>query len=431
MEYLHPPPASRKGTVAKSGFFSSKKDVQLLSLENQVLTCAKPVTKEIKWSVNLKECVINGGDKKNELIISQGKRRHKLLARSASEYKSWYCDLLYASKWKFDTFYSMEEKIGEGGFGKVFKCRSLTSLKMYACKVIKWCGIPEAEKVRIKSEMHMLNHLRGDRFVRLYDVFEDSQNKYLVMELANGSDLFTVLEREKRLDEKTVWQIMYQIFQALIQMHRQGFMHRDLKPENIMFERNGDSCDIKIIDFGLAERIGNGSESGTMLKGTGTIGYMAPETIVGASHDEAVDIWACGCIQFVLLSGSMPFNRKGRNVSTVSLRSVSAEYTFSESDWQSVSEEAKSLVRLLLQVQPQKRPDARTALEHKWFKPLPYQFYRRPSARARLRGLVYAITFLFSWKVEKSVRRRSIASLRGFSSKSVTDIFARNSSDAE
>mmetsp|Transcript_459 Transcript_459/g.1590 ORF Transcript_459/g.1590 Transcript_459/m.1590 type:complete len:432 (+) Transcript_459:128-1423(+) len=431
MEYLHPPPSARSGTVAKRGFLSGRKNVLNLTLENQVLTCTKPVTNEVKWCVDLKECSIHRGDRKDEIAILQGKWKYKFVVENGLEYKSWYSDILYASQWKFDSYYRLEKEIGEGGFGKVFKCRNLRSSKMYACKVIQWHGISESEKARVKSEIHMLTHLRGERFVRLYDVFEDAQNKYLVMELIKGHDLFTMLEQEKRLDEKVARRIMHQIFQALVYMHRQGYMHRDLKPENIMVGKTGNDYNVKIIDFGLADKIENGNNKKVLFKGTGTTGYMAPETIIGENHNEAVDIWGCGCILFMLLSGSMPFTRKGRNMSSISLRSVSAQYTFSEVDWQGVSKEAKSLVRMMLQVQPIKRPDARVILEHKWFKKSPYSARQQPPARLRLRGLVHAVLFLLSWKVERTRKRQSIASLRGYVSTSVTDIFARNSSNAE
>jgi calcium-dependent protein kinase len=128
----------------------------------------------------------------------------------------------------------------------------------------------------------------------------------------DGGELFDEIQRQGNLSEQLAANIMRQLLSTMVYCHKRGIVHRDLKPENILIEKSEKSkksseINIKVIDFGTAEAF----SSHTVLKQTiGTTYYIAPEVLYG-NYNNKCDIWSCGVIMYILLSGYPPFN--GRN----------------------------------------------------------------------------------------------------------------------
>jgi calcium-dependent protein kinase len=122
--------------------------------------------------------------------------------------------------------------------------------------------------------------------------------------LAEGGELFDEIERRKYLTEEDAADVISQLLSAIIYCHERRIVHRDLKPENILLEnRLTDKMRIKVIDFGTANAFD------PLKTTTGTAYYMAPEVLM-KDYNEKCDVWSCGVILYILLSGMPPFNGK-------------------------------------------------------------------------------------------------------------------------
>lgn len=204
--------------------------------------------------------------------------------------------------------------------------------------------------------------------VGLYDVFEDAAGVYLVMELLKGSDLYSVLKKERRgLEESVVLGIAVQVLDALKYMHAMGCAHRDIKLENISFVDKtnigeGRVGPVKILDFGLAcARNPNAPEKDRLSsEKCGTIRYAAPEIVSDAAYvPEQCDIWSVGIVLYSLIAHRNPYTGTEKEV----LHQIdNVPLTFSGPEWRLVSEDTKQLIRTMLQRKGADRPSAAAAL---------------------------------------------------------------------
>jgi len=163
--------------------------------------------------------------------------------------------------------------------------------------------------------------------IKLYEIFEDSRYIYLIMEECNGGELFQrIFQRisEKNLySEKDAAMIFKQIMNAVCHCHSLNICHRDLKPENLLF-LNSSNDSLKVIDFGLSRIFDENNHQ--MKTKVGTAYYVSPEILQG-DYDEKCDIWACGVILFILLTGEPPFN--GENDNEIYRRISKKKFSFS------------------------------------------------------------------------------------------------------
>lgn len=151
---------------------------------------------------------------------------------------------------------------------------------------------------------------------------------------------------------------MKSLFQAINHCHAQNVVHRDIKPDNIMITENDT---VRLIDFGLSKA----SKNKKLTTVAGTPYYMAPEVLEG-SYGQKADIWSLGVILYTLVSGYLPF--QGANAAEVFRKIKEVEYHFNHSEFLTVSEECKDLIKKLLVGNPKKRLTGQQALNHHWFK---------------------------------------------------------------
>jgi calcium-dependent protein kinase len=214
----------------------------------------------------------------------------------------------------------------------------------------------------VKKEISILKMLDHPHIVKLHEVFDSRKKSYLVMEMCAGGELFDRIVQAKRFTETEAAIFMQQIIRGVFYMHEHGFCHRDLKPENFLFTDRGplQLGHLKIIDLGLACRF----EPGKMLtERVGTSYYVAPQ-VLNKSYDEQCDMWSLGCVLYLMLSGVMPFH--GRTQSAVLRKVKQGQVAFGLRYWSSVSKEAKSLTRKLLEMDPKIRFTAEQALADEW-----------------------------------------------------------------
>lgn len=184
-------------------------------------------------------------------------------------------------------------------------------------------------------------------------------SSYLIMEYVEGGELFNFIHEHSGLDEMHVVHIFRQIIAALIYCHRINIHHRDMKPENILLDR--ETMTVKLVDFGMAalQPIG-----GKLTTPCGSPHYAAPEVIKTTAYDGAkADVWSCGVILFVLLTGEPPFNYSGEDKHLKHLfRDISAaKYVMPDN----ISREAQDLIRKILVAKPERR----IGLEEIWNHP--------------------------------------------------------------
>lgn len=247
--------------------------------------------------------------------------------------------------------------LGEGSFGTVYKAREKRSGTIRAIKAINKSKIKKPG--RFQEEIALMKTLDHPNIIRLYEHFEDTQCVYCVLQLCTGGELLDKICSEEVFTEASASIIMRQIFLSLLYMHSRGIMHRDLKPENFLFLTKAADAPLMVIDFGLAAKV----QADNKHSKVGTPLFVAPEVLSGV-YDAQCDMWSCGVILYMLLSGHAPFI--GDTDKEVVRAVRKGTYHFPYSEWGRVSREAKQLVRALLRLDPNDRLLPQQALKHRW-----------------------------------------------------------------
>ncbi|CAD8049153.1 unnamed protein product [Paramecium primaurelia] len=256
--------------------------------------------------------------------------------------------------------YNFGKVLGQGAFGKVWKVTHKTTGLIRAIKQIKKSSIIKEEEQRLFSEMNILKNLDHPHIVKLFELYQDENNYYLVTEYLSGGELFDRIKKMSSFSESIAADYIRQILLATLYCHEQNIVHRDLKPENIIFISEDPQSQLKVIDFGTSRKFDNQK---VMSKRLGTPYYIAPE-VLGHSYTEKCDIWSCGVILYILLCGYPPFVGKTEN--QILERVKLGKFTFDPEDWDTVSKEAKEFITKLLRMDPNKRLSAKQALEDPW-----------------------------------------------------------------
>ena len=186
---------------------------------------------------------------------------------------------------------------------------------------------------------------------------------YIVMSFVRGGDLFDRIVKKKRFNEPIAQKIMYDLLSVVHYLHLRGIVHNDLKPENIMMASADTDDEIIIADFGLS-KFAMEEERFTMAQGI--LAYVSPEVLRGTGYGKEVDLWSCGVILYLLVSGSLPFDSTDRE--DIIEKTMVGRVPFERKVFSSVSEECKSLIKGLLTVDVEKRMTCQQALAHSWFR---------------------------------------------------------------
>lgn len=205
--------------------------------------------------------------------------------------------------------YEIDDMIGAGGMGVVYKVHSLMDRsKTYAMKVMKEELLDdEIQQRRFKNEAMMVDRIDHPNIVKVHERGEHEGNLYIVMELLDGMTLAERFDAGEYPENDQSVPIMSQIAHILVLLHREDIIHRDLKPENIMLiDHNGDKDHVKLLDFGIArgQHMPQLTETGQVL---GTISYMPPEVVHKGEFSTAVDVYSLGIIGYEMLTRRRPF----------------------------------------------------------------------------------------------------------------------------
>jgi serine/threonine-protein kinase len=206
----------------------------------------------------------------------------------------------------------VEDKVGEGGFGAVFRGKQIATGREVALKILHPHNVSDETIVaRFRREAEACSKLRDPHTVTTYDFDETPDGiLYLAMELLRGKSLHQVQKTEGPLPYERVLKILDQVAASLAEAHANGIVHRDMKPENVFIETREAQDHVKVLDFGIAKVMGDDRQVPALTavgQTLGTLEFMSPEQLRGQKLDGRSDIYALGMMSYEMLTGTLPF----------------------------------------------------------------------------------------------------------------------------
>lgn len=214
--------------------------------------------------------------------------------------------------------YELIEKIGEGGMAIVYKAKCRLLNRYVAIKILRPEFTKDAQFVEnFRRESQAAAGLSHPNIVSVYDVGQEGNIHFIVMELVEGKTLSELIEEKGRLDYKEAISITRQVASALSLAHKNQIVHRDIKPHNILITNTGVA---KLADFGIAKAVSASTIIGGNNKVMGSVHYFSPEQARGAYVDERSDIYSLGIVLYEMLTGKVPFD--GDNPISIALMHI-------------------------------------------------------------------------------------------------------------
>ncbi|RHY44077.1 hypothetical protein DYB38_010833 [Aphanomyces astaci] len=260
--------------------------------------------------------------------------------------------------------WDLADEIGSGAFGVVRLGIRRTTGEVGAIKMQK-----DAREPSMQRELDALQRIKAKgghkNIVDLKDVFEHNGHTCIVTEFVSGGELFEHIVRYGAFEEPRARKMMQDIVEGVAFLHDHGLVHKDLKPENVLlrFSDKRDDNPATLVDFGSA-----GPASRVLDTDIGTTVYLPPEVLRrGGVCTPAADVWAMGCILYIVLTGRHPFDIDGTAPEkTIESRIRKGHVSFKHAACQHLSSDAKDLIRHMLQKDPEMRPSAKQVLAHPW-----------------------------------------------------------------
>lgn len=244
--------------------------------------------------------------------------------------------------------YEIIDRVGTGGMADVYKARDQRLNRYVAIKILKQEYSGDVKFVsKFRGEAQSVAGLSHPNVVNVYDVGEDDDLYYIVMELVEGITLKKFIEKKGRLDVNEAVGIGVQIAQGMQAAHDNNIIHRDIKPQNIIISKEGK---VKVTDFGIAKAATSNTITSNAM---GSVHYISPEQARGGYSDEKSDIYSLGVTLYEMLAGTVPF--EGDSTVTVALAHIQEEAkVLDEVD----PEIPHSLAKIVMKCM-QKKPDMR------------------------------------------------------------------------
>eukprot|EP00441_Pelagodinium_beii_P038509 CAMPEP_0197632012 /NCGR_PEP_ID=MMETSP1338-20131121/8966_1 /TAXON_ID=43686 ORGANISM="Pelagodinium beii, Strain RCC1491" /NCGR_SAMPLE_ID=MMETSP1338 /ASSEMBLY_ACC=CAM_ASM_000754 /LENGTH=282 /DNA_ID=CAMNT_0043203559 /DNA_START=92 /DNA_END=937 /DNA_ORIENTATION=- len=247
----------------------------------------------------------------------------------------------------------------DGGYGVMHKATKKSSAQQVGVKKISKSRVM---RERFEAEISIMKSLSHPNINQLFETFQDERNFFMVLELCLGDDLFNAIIDRGKFSEIGAKHCMRQIFQGVGYCHERRICLCDLTLEKIMLltQEPIEQATLKIVDFGSATDF---RDNEPMTIDVGTPNYVAPEVLAGR-YDSKCDLWSCGVAMYIMLCGYPPFYDESDAEVLAKVRL--GDFSFAAADWTGTSDDAKSLIGMLLKMNPTDRLGATAALQSTW-----------------------------------------------------------------
>lgn len=261
----------------------------------------------------------------------------------------------------FSEDYDLLEELGSGSYSVVRKCRHKLSNVLFAVKIMDKLKRNPCEEVEI-----LLRYCEHTNIVSLYDVYENSDKVYLVLEWMRGGELLDKIVKQKFFSEREASAVLETVANTVHYLHSKGVVHRDLKPSNILYsDHSGAPETLRLCDFGFAKQLR--ADNGLLMTPCYTAHFVAPEVLKKQGYDEACDVWSLGVLLYTMLSGTTPFSTSDSDTPGQILKRIGeGGFRVKGGNWCTVSQAAKDLVSRMLHVDPKERITLAQVLVHEW-----------------------------------------------------------------
>ena len=276
-------------------------------------------------------------------------------------------------------FYKILKMIGKGSFGKVHQGLHILTGKKVAMKCIDKAYIKEEKaQKKIIQEVKILRSLDNPQIIKILEVFENKKYVFIVTEFASSGDLLKYMRENGLLKEKMTKKIAVQILRGLDYCHNKKILHRDIKLDNILLDNK---MKVKLCDFGVSRFM----PEERIFERCGTPAYIAPEVINGDGYTGyAADIWSQGVLLYALMTGTIPF--KAKNIPDLHKIILNNDFTFPSGIF--LSQQFKSLIRLMLLKEPEKRISQNEMWGHDWLKDYADMYPKNEKKKLEISGTV-------------------------------------------
>ncbi|KRX07982.1 Protein kinase-like domain [Pseudocohnilembus persalinus] len=248
---------------------------------------------------------------------------------------------------KFIEDYQLQEVLGEGQYGKVYKGLNVKTNELVAIKCVsnkKFKEVPKLEEFTM-NEIQTLAQIDNPHVVKFHEMLKSKNHYYFVYEYCNGGDLEAKLENEDYMNEQEVITLYKQLLIGFQSLNKANILHRDIKPGNIIFH-NGQA---KLADFGFCKSMHSRSDmTGTMV---GSPIYMAPEVLLGKPYGYKADIWSLGCVLYECLYKECPFEENSMNELLEAIKHKEVKFPHRHN----VGSRIVEILKPILEKDPQKR----------------------------------------------------------------------------
>ena len=296
--------------------------------------------------------------------INYPSKKRFYYVNNEEDFKKWFEKLKVATGYtNLLDIYEVKEKLGNGKFGLVKLGINKKTGQKVAIKMMSKKNMEEKDLELLRTEVEILKICQHPYIIKLYEIFENIDYFYIIMEYCSGGDLYSYLEsKDFFISEDLACKIMHKLCTAVYYIHSYGITHRDLKPENILVANDKDPSDIRILDFGLSKIIGPDEKC---TEPYGTLTFCAPEILLDKPYTKIIDLWSLGVISYLLLTGDLPFS--GESEQDIAFKIVYVQPNF-DIKFKKKSKESIDFTKRLLEKEFKKRMTIEEALEHNWFK---------------------------------------------------------------